>query len=338
MLEGINQKHCALNVVPAQYNVVAEHILGTITDLLNPGQSVLDAWAELYTALADQCIKREEEIYKDVESRPGGWRGTREFLVIEKTVRSAHITSFTFEPADGKPVVDFSAGQYTTIWFHADGWEHRQPRHYSLTNAPNRKSYEIAVKKEKNGLVSSYLHDRIAVGDKVQLSPPFGDFNIAGCQHLWTSDVDAPIVLMSAGVGITPMMSMLHTLEDNFDLYSSERHVLWLHAAQNGREHGFRDYLVTMAQLHPNDITRRVWYSHPSADDVRGYLNTSPYHFEGHMNLEDVKGLLPIDDWRSHYFFCGPKPWMQSVNTQLRDFGVAQDHVHCEAFGTGGVE
>merc|ERR1719436_2011093 len=111
MLEGINHKHCALNVVPEQYNVVGEHILGTITDLLNPGQTVLDAWGELYGALADQCIKREEEIYKDVESRPGGWRGIRRFIVREKQVKSNHITSFTFEPADGKPVADFSAGQ-----------------------------------------------------------------------------------------------------------------------------------------------------------------------------------------------------------------------------------
>merc|ERR1712187_890971 len=81
MLEGINHKHCALNVVPEQYNVVGEHILGTITDLLNPGQTVLDAWGELYTALADQCIKREEQIYNDMESRPGGWRGVRKFTV-----------------------------------------------------------------------------------------------------------------------------------------------------------------------------------------------------------------------------------------------------------------
>jgi len=339
MLERINHKHCALNVVPAQYDVVGEHILGTITDLLNPGEAVLNAWGDLYTALADQCVKREEEIYKDVESRPGGWRGVRKFVVTEKTVRSKHITSFTFEPTDGKHVADFSAGQYTTVWFQPKGWEHRQPRHYSLTNAPNGKSYSIAVKKEENGLVSSYLHDRVAVGDEVELSPPYGDFNIAGCEKLWTSDVDAPIVLMSAGVGITPMLSMLDTLKDNWPnwLHDNRRHVLWLHAAQNGREHGFRDYLVTMAKMHPDDITRRVWYSEANDDDVRGYLNTSPYHFDGLMNLKDVEELLPLGDASAQYFFCGPKTWMQSVNKQLGDFGVAKESLHYEAFGTGGA-
>merc|ERR1712187_95829 len=187
------------------------------------------------------------------------------------------------------------------------------------------------------GLVSRHLHDRTAVGDEVELSPPYGDFNIAGCEKLWTSDVDAPIVLMSAGVGVTPMLSMLHTLEDNWGLHESQRHVLWLHAAQNGREHGFRDYLVTMAHSHPDDITRRVWYSEPNADDVRGYLNTSPYHFEGRMDLKDVEDLLPLGDVRSQYFFCGPKPWMQAVHNQLADYGVAKTSLHYEAFGTGGA-
>merc|ERR1712048_654189 len=197
--------------------------------------------------------------------------------------------------------------------------------------------YSIAVKKEEKGLVSSYLHDRIAVGDEVELSPPYGDFNISGCEQLWTSDVDAPIVLMSAGVGVTPMLSMLHTLEDTWGLHDTERHVLWLHAAQNGREHGFRDYLVSMAQMHPNDITRRVWYSEPNDDEVRGYLNTSPYHFSGRMDLNEVEELLPLGDSRAQYFFCGPLPWMQSVNKQLTDFGVPKEALHYEAFGTGGA-
>lgn len=270
MLEGINHKHCALGVVPAQYDVVAEHILGTITDLLDPGESVLGAWAELYTALAKQCIDREEAIYQEVESKPGGWRGQRKFTIKEKVVKSDHITSFTLAPSDGKRVVDFSAGQYLTVWLHPSGWEHRQPRHYSLINSPNGENYQIAVKKEPNGLVSGYLHDKMAVGDELDISAPYGNFNVAGSEKLWLSDVNAPIVLLSAGVGLTPMLSMLHTLEDDFGLYDTDRHVLWLHAAKNGREHAFRDYLVTQALAHPNDITRRVWYSEPNPDDVRG--------------------------------------------------------------------
>merc|ERR1719215_1846796 len=92
LLEGVNQKHCALQVTPEQYDVVGSHILGTITDLLNPGQEVLDAWGELYGALAGQCIKREEEIYKKVESLPGGWRGPRSFKIVEKTNQSQFIS------------------------------------------------------------------------------------------------------------------------------------------------------------------------------------------------------------------------------------------------------
>jgi len=286
-----------------------------------------------YTALAKQCIDREEQIYKEVESQPGGWRGHRKFTMSEKVVKSKNITSFTLTPSDGKQVVAFSAGQYITVWLHPQGWEHRQPRHYSLTNSPNGENYQIAVKKEENGFVSTYLHDKMAVGDELELSAPFGNFNVAGTEKLWLSDVTAPIILMSAGVGITPMLSMLHTLEDSFGLYDTDRHVLWLHAAKNGREHAFRDYLVTQALAHPNDITRRVWYSEPNPDDVRGYLNTSPYHFDGRMSLKDVEELLPVRDDRAHYFFCGPSPWMNSIRDQLLHYGVAEHALHFEAFG-----
>mmetsp|Transcript_803 Transcript_803/g.2201 ORF Transcript_803/g.2201 Transcript_803/m.2201 type:complete len:438 (-) Transcript_803:125-1438(-) len=330
LLEGVNHKHCALNVVPAQYDVVGEHILGSITEMLNPGQEVLDAWGELYGALAGHCIEREEEIYKEVESLAGGWRGLRSFKIVEKTVQSDVITKFTFAPVDGKPVCTFSPGQYTTLWLHPESWPNRQPRHYSLISDPCTQTYSIAVKKEQQGLMSSHLHDNVAVGDLVDLSPPYGNFTLSGCDKLWTDHVDSPVVLMSAGVGITPMLGMLGTMKSGSTPQS--RPVVWLHAAKNGREHAFRNYIVGLARAHPDDLTRRVWYEAPTPEDMQGTSNNCAYHFEGLMDLAKVKSLLPLGDSAAQYFFCGPAPWMKSVGKQLLDLNVDRDSLHFEAF------
>jgi len=331
LMEGVNQKHCALNVTSAQYDVVGEHILGTITDMLNPGKEVLDAWAELYGALAGYCVKREEELYQAAESKPGGWRGMRKFSLVEKTSRSSVVTEFTFKPVDGKPICSYSPGQYTTIWTYPTGSDKRQPRHYSLISEPGADHYTIAVKKESQGLVSPFLHDRTAVGDEFDLSPPFGNFSMEGAQELWTKDADAPVVLLSAGVGITPMLSMLGTLKNGAQ--ASERPVLWLHAAENGRQHAFRDYITGLARAHPDDVTRRVWYNHPNPDDVMGSDNKAPFHFQGTMDLNQVKELIPLDKQNALYYFCGPIPFMKSIGQQLLQMGVERSALNFEVFG-----
>lgn len=331
LLEGVNQKHCALNVVPGQYDVVGEHILGTITEMLNPGQEVLDAWGELYGALADHCIKREEEIYNEVEARTGGWRGSRTFKITEKIKEAEFITKFSFAPLDGKPICSFSPGQYLTVWLHPTSWKKRQPRHYSLISDPYTQTYSIAVRKDQQGLVSSHLHDHMSVGDQVDLSAPFGSFNMSGCEKLWTNHPDAPVVLLSAGVGITPMLGMLGTMKSGPTPQS--RPVTWLHGAKNGREHAFRDYIVGLSRAHPEDLTRRVWYSAPNADDIQGMDNKAPYHFDGRMDLSQVKPMLPLENPHSQYFCCGPLPWMKSIGKQLVDLGVDKSSLHFEAFG-----
>ncbi|CAJ1350796.1 unnamed protein product [Effrenium voratum] len=327
LLEGVNHKHCALNVIPAQYDVVGEHLIGTIVDLMNPGQEVLDAWTELYTVLAGECVKREEELYKEAESKPGGWRGKRKFKMTKKDVKSHQVTEFVFASADGQPVCSFNPGQYITVWAQPE--ENMQPRHYSIIESQDN-SFRIAVKKEPHGLVSGFLHDRSGVGDEFDLSPPFGNFSIAGTSALWLES--NPVVLISAGVGITPMLAMLGSLKNGV---TPDKHkVLWLHAAQNGKEHAFRDYLVGLARAHPEDLVRRVWYSDPLPDDFKADgNNNAPYHFDGLMNLSQVKDQLPLGDPDALYFFCGPIPWMRDIGHQLLDLGVPKGALNFEVFG-----
>jgi len=133
---------------------------------------------------------------------------------------------------------------------------------------------------------------------------------------------------MSAGVGITPILSMLSSLKD------SGRPILWLHGARNGKQHPYRSYLVGLAKaLQANNFTRRVWYSEPLPDDVRGDNNDALYHFDGLMDLAGVKELLPLDNKEAMYFFCGPQGWMQHVAQQLQGFGVPKDRLAYEVFG-----
>lgn len=187
-------------------------MIGTIDDLLEPGDEVLSAWGDFYGVLAARCIEREEELYTQTERKTGGWRGERKFILSEKRVQSQTITQFTFTSEDGLPVCSYGPGQYTTVWSQPTDCEYKQPRHYSIVGGSNN-SLSIAVKREPRGLVSGYLHDRIAEGDTLSLSPPFGHFNMGNAQDLWLSDESHPLVLISAGIGLTPAMSILASLK-----------------------------------------------------------------------------------------------------------------------------
>lgn len=131
---------------------------------------VLDAWGKAYGVLANEFINREAQIYSENASKNGGWEGTRAFRIVEKTPRSALITSFEFEPVDGQPVADYQPGQYLGVWLKPEGFPHQEIRQYSLTRKPNGKGYRIAVKREDGGQVSNWLHSEANVGDVVHLT------------------------------------------------------------------------------------------------------------------------------------------------------------------------
>ena len=312
-VEKIAHKHTSFMITAEQYAIVGSHLLGTIDDLLSPGQEVLDAWAEAYGLLADIFIKREEEIYQANESKSGGWRGTREFVLVEKTQESEVITSFTFKPADGGPVASYQPGQYLGIYLQPAGFEFQEIRQYSLSSAPLADQYRISVKREEGGKVSSYLHDTLQVGDKVQLAPPAGDFFL---------DVEAttPVALISAGVGLTPTLSMLEALANH------QADVHWLHAAENGGHHAFKHSVARMVAEHDH-FTSNTWYREPLASDNQA----EDFQFEGMMDLGKVKDLVATPGM--HYYFCGPVGFMQHVAKQLLEMGVAEEQLHYECFG-----
>ena len=314
-VEKIAQKHASLNIKPEHYPIVGENLLAAIDELLNPGQEVLDAWGKAYGVLADIFINREAEIYRQNADKTGGWEGLREFRVAAKQAQSDVITSFEFVPVDGQPVADYRPGQYITIYINDDSLTNQEIRQYSLTTAPNGRSYRIAVKREDNGVVSNYIHQNLNEGDIVHLAPPCGDFFI---------DIDnkTPVTLISAGVGLTPMLSMLNSLTQE----GHEAQVNWLHAAENGAVHAFHHEVNKHLAHHPHSQSA-VWFNQPRAEDKQGF----DYQFSGLMDLSQVKAWLDVPNIQ--FYFCGPVGFMQYIAKQLIEMGVSAENIHYECFG-----
>lgn len=314
-VERIAHKHASLNVKPEQYAVVGENLLATIDEMLDPGQEILDAWGRAYGVLADVFIGRESQIYHDSASSTGGWQGLREFRIVEKEPRSEQISSFVFEPVDGGPVADFKPGQYLAVYINDDGVQFQQIRQYSLTTSPDGLRYRIAVKREDRGVVSRFLHEQAAVGDVIELAPPHGDF-------FMEVDTATPVGLISGGVGLTPMLSMLNSLDRN----QHRADIVWLHATENGSTHAFAGEVGAIADRTPN-MSRHVWFREPAAGDVAG----RDYDSAGTIDLASAPAAL--DDPEMHYYFCGPVGFMKSVSSQLEAMGVGPDRIHYELFG-----
>ncbi|RCS68389.1 NO-inducible flavohemoprotein [Vibrio casei] len=306
VVEKIAQKHTSFNITADQYQIVGTHLLATIDELMNPGQAVLDAWAEAYGLLANIFINREEEIYQQKEQEIGGWRGTREFKVIEKTQESNVITSFVLTPVDGQPIIGYRPGQYIGVYLNSDKLEFQEIRQYSLSDAPNGNTYRISVKREDKGIASNYLHTHVNLGDSVQLAAPAGDFFI-------TTESNTPIAFISAGVGLTPMLSMLESIKE-----THQAPIHWLHATDNSERHGFKARLneLTDSITHLNQYS---WYKDGEAD------------FNGLMDLSQIQNEL---NWQeTDFYLCGPVVFMQYVAKQLVTLKVPEENIHYECFG-----
>ena len=328
MALSICHKHCALNIQGNQYGVVAEHLLGTISEKLTDDQRVLGAWAELYGELANKCMSIEQSLYKETEEKEGGWTGMREFFLAERTIIADGLARIRFEPVDGKKVCSFRNGQYTTVWAKQEGWSHRQPRHYTLASPGDEGGLTITVRKQ--GLMSNLLHE-IDVGEKFELSAPYGAFDMSNLEALWLRDPSVPVVFLSAGVGITPILSMLEQVADD-----PTGPVVWLHASKRGANHPYRTRLLQIAR--ENDwMTRRVWYETPQPVDFVNPPSTEEnlkkFHFEGRMNFKDVEDLIPFGNKNVYYYFCGPPGFMEwAVKDLTENYGISKDRLMYESF------
>lgn len=322
VLKNIANKHVSLDVRPEQYPIVGEHLLAAIKAVLGDAatEDIISAWAQAYGNLADILMGMETGLREETCDKPGGWVAWREFIVRAKQPESEVITSFLLEPADGKPVVDFEPGQYISVAVHVPRLGLQQIRQYSLSDAPNGKTYRISVKREAGadpsqaGYVSTLLHDEVQVGDHIRVAAPHGTFYV---------DVDAttPVVLISGGVGLTPMISMLNRV-----LQSPGREVVFVHGARNSAVHAMKDYLCQMAADHPNFHTI-IFYDQPLPGDRQG----SDYDHAGIVDLGAIEDRVMLPD--ADYYICGPIPFMRMQHDALLARGVKEPRIHYEVFG-----
>ncbi|WGK60390.1 NO-inducible flavohemoprotein [Halopseudomonas sp. SMJS2] len=305
----IVQKHVSLNIQPAHYPIVGECLLAAIRAVLGEAASdaVLGAWGEAYGQLADILIGAEEQRYQQNEQKTGGWRGERSFTVQRKERESDVITSFYLVPSDGGPLAEFVPGQFTCLVVDIGGRSVR--RNYSLSDRPGLGHYRISVKREAEGEVSSFLHDRIQVGDELRLTAPSGSFMLNQQQR--------PLVLLTGGVGITPAISMLQPALE------SGRQVHFLHGALNSSTHAFREHVDALAQQHDN-LSISYVYSHPLAGDQP--------HDTGFFDQQKLSAMLP-DGPDVDVYFLGPKPFMQNCQKLLNALGIPAENQRYEFFG-----
>ncbi|MBU9573553.1 NO-inducible flavohemoprotein [Burkholderia multivorans] len=321
VLKNIANKHASLGVRPEHYPIVGEHLLGAIKETLGDAATdeIVSAWALAYGNLADLLAGMESGLYEQAATRVGGWTGWRSFIVRDKRPESSVITSFVLEPADGQPVANFEPGQYVSVAVDVPTLGLQQIRQYSLSDMPNGRTYRISVKREGGGpyppgYVSCLLHDHVNVGDEVRLAAPYGCFHI---------DVDAstPIVLISGGVGLTPMISMLKRA-----IQDPKRQVVFVHGARNSGVHAMRDRLRETACTHTN-FSLIVFYDDPLAQDLPG----RDYDHAGLVDVNAIKDAILLPD--ADYYICGPVPFMRLQHDALKQLDIPEARIHYEVFG-----
>jgi nitric oxide dioxygenase len=327
VLERIGEKHRSLQIKPEHYPIVGENLLAAIKEVLGDAATseIIDAWADAYGVISDVFIRMEDRMYKTTESKPGGWAGFRDFVVDKKVKESEVITSFYLKPKDGKQIADFIPGQYITVKMDIGSEKYTHLRQYSLSDSPGLDYYRISVKREDRkdgeipaGIVSSYLHSEINEGDMIQITAPAGDFYL-------NRDSDLPLVLISGGVGLTPMMCMLNTtVKENPD-----RTVYYIHAAVNSKLHAFKKHVNDLAANHKN-VKSFVIYEKPLEEDIE----MKNYDKDGFINLEWLQQILATKE--ADFYFCGPEPFMKVINKALKQWGIPEENIHFEFFGSFG--
>jgi ferredoxin-NADP reductase/MOSC domain-containing protein YiiM/ferredoxin len=247
-------------------------------------------------------------------SPPPAWSGFRRLAVTAIDPECDSVISIRLEDPDGAPVPPARPGQYLTLRIQPDNGERSVLRNYSLSGPPDAGYYRITVKREHDGVASGYLHTRLSVGDQLEIAAPRGTFILDRTR--------APVLLISAGIGATPVLAMLQALAEEH----SDREIWWLQGARSSRDQSFAAETRTVLASLPN-VRTHVYYSRPGPNDLEG----RDFDSAGRLTASLLAELEPPRD--AEAYLCGPTPFMEEISAGLAAIGIDAASIHTEPFG-----
>ncbi len=317
VVNRIVHKHASVGITAEHYPIVGRHLLGAIQQTLGDAATapLLSAWDEAYSALANALIDAEKKLYVQANVEPGQLRAMR---VIETRQEAEGILSIVMQPLDGQPAPQFKPGQYVSVSVDF-GNDRRQLRQYSLSDAPHSDRLRISVKREAPGEttpageVSNWLHDNVKRDSILHITHPFGEF---------TPDTESadPVVLLAAGVGITPMIAALNRIAQ----VNPQRHVIFAFAGRDQAHHAHRSDIALAQSRMPNLQVVNFYESLSGADAAQANV---------HQGLMDISKLPSWPKSETNVYMCGPAAFMKAQWISLIEAGAPAANLHREVFG-----
>jgi ferredoxin-NADP reductase/MOSC domain-containing protein YiiM len=280
---------------------------------LSPG------WQGSFRALLAAAAKGESQGNVGLSTaHAAAWKGFRPVKIVSKTRESDEVESILFASEDGASFPSFLPGQHLVVRINPGDGQPKLLRNYSLACAPAGGTFRIGVKREPQGLVSTFIHQNLKIGDLVEISAPRGDFVLP--------ETDTPVVLISAGVGVTPMLAMLYAVAQSKQ--NPARPVYWIHSARDSRHHPFAEESRKLLTQMPN-ATSCILYTRPLPTDKLAVTHDA----EGHLTTAHFDQLSVPKS--ADFFLCGPATFMNSISDQLKHWSASAAHIHIELFGAG---
>lgn len=325
-VEAMSERHASLNIRPEHYPMVGQSLIKAIGIVLEDviTDEIVDAWTEAYFFLADLLISVEKGKYQKTKDKVGGWEGYKDFTIAKKEQESPSVCSFYLKPADGAPTPTYEAGQYISIQIQTEEFG-TTVRNYSLSSAHDTNHFRISVKED--GLVSTKLHKTFEEGDTIKVNPPYG--------LLTLKENENDIVLISGGIGVTPMLSMLEELSEKKDqkkisfikkLFSndtkSSTKVHFINANISEQDSPFKARVQEICKKHENFSSYFFYEEEPKmiGDD-----------FVGRISPEFLREAVDLKN--SEFYLCGPAPMMKALHQGLSAKGVDSSRINYEFFG-----
>lgn len=315
-----------LPIQSEEFPLVGECLVQAIREELGSEatSNTIAAWKHVVEVVIEALIESQPNDSEKTKVTANG-EDFKSLVIDKRTIESDGVISLYLKPRQGETLPPFKPGQHVRVKVTLPGQKETHIRYFSLSDSPEKDYYRLTVKKgnpnSKEELTpTNYMYEGLKVGDEVIISQPAGSF-------ILKQDSNDPVILLSGGVGITPMLSMLNAILAT----QPDRPVTFIHATANSKTHSFRSYLNKVAEKngHVNVITL---YDSPTEDD----RSHQRFDMEGFLTSDYLQSILKNNE--GDFYFCGPTPFMKLVYTILKEWGVPKKHIHYEYFGPGDLE